>query len=463
MIEQQLGVPTMVVTRQGFTQVVANAFAGVGFSTEGPSVMEFPMMMFVPGSDLSPLNENIDKIVYGLTKWQPQVKAKGVYAAPKVTAKGTDYPEAVANLNLLFLKNSWSDALPLLPATPKSVDWILTGTDLARDKVVGNGKILPRGGIATVESLAVALAMAGGRPEYLPVVIAAVEAITNPVSDHQGWNATTCSVYPAVVVNGPVAKQIRLNSGYGLLGPHPLYPAGGSIGRAIRLILLNLGGAVPGVGTMSIFGANRHTNIVYAEDEEGIPSTWEPFSASFWGLPKGSNIVTVHQVQTAGNSSSCTTSTKELSLAHMYRWAAFLSVPHSHYWNTFAPRRIAATLLVARGTAAQLSDNGWTKKKMQEFLWTNSKMPWSVMENIGWQDKADAAKTPRGQPVPITLGPDNIAIIVAGGSQSGHSFVFHTGWGGAEATKGEIKLPAKAKWDALLAQAEKDLGPIPSA
>ncbi len=69
----------MVVTREGFSQVVANAFAGLGFPAEAPTVYEFPIEMFLPGSDLTPIKENIDKIVYGLTKWEPKIKEKGVY------------------------------------------------------------------------------------------------------------------------------------------------------------------------------------------------------------------------------------------------------------------------------------------------------------------------------------------------------------------------------------------------
>src|ERR1035437_4308323 len=95
----------MVVTRLGFTQVVGNAFAGLGFPAEGPSVYEFPMAMFDNGSDLTPINENIDKIVYGLPKWQPKTTTRGVFPPPMITVQGTDYQNAVDNMNALLLKN----------------------------------------------------------------------------------------------------------------------------------------------------------------------------------------------------------------------------------------------------------------------------------------------------------------------------------------------------------------------
>src|SRR5450759_4534416 len=126
------------------------------------------------------------------------------------------------------------------------------GTDLPRDRLLG--KLLPKGGYATVESVAVAAAMAGCRPEYLPVLIAAVEATLDPRVYHQHMQSTTGNAHPAVIVNGPVARQIRVNSGYGCLGPSSVYPAGAAIGRALRLLLMNVGGAIPGTGSMAIHG-----------------------------------------------------------------------------------------------------------------------------------------------------------------------------------------------------------------
>ena len=224
----------------GFSQVVANGFSGLGFTTEAPIVYEFPWEMFIQGSDLSPIRKNIDKVVFGLTKWQPKIKAKGVYATPMVTVKGNNYAEAVNNMEDLFVRNMWSDGLPLKPATKEQVAWILTGTDLPRDTVIGN-TVLPRGGIATVESIAVSLAMAGGRPEYLPVLIASIEAVTDPTFKFQATNSTTCSVVPAFIVDGPIARQIRLGSGYGLLSTDPQHPAGGVLGRGSETYLAELG------------------------------------------------------------------------------------------------------------------------------------------------------------------------------------------------------------------------------
>lgn len=469
---EAVGIPTMAVTRGGFSQVVGNAFAGFGFPAEGPTVYEFPIPMFFSNSDLSPINENIDKIVYGLTKWQPKITAKGVYPAKKVTVTGTDYQGAVTNMSNLFLKNMWGDGLPITPATEERVNWILTGTDLPRDTTVGaGGRILPRGGISTVEALAVCLAMAGGRPEYLPVLIAAVEAILDPACVHQSWVATTSGTFPVVIVNGPIAKQIRLGSGYGCLGPDPCHPAGGSIGHAIRFLLQDMGGAIPGIGTMSLFGANRHTNLVFAEDEDGIPKGWEPLSVER-GFPEGSNVVSHLVINSQATLTGGIRGPLGVKGSLLYCGAG-MAGPHKNreYGN---PESVPGILLVCRNTAGPIADLGWSKLDTKEFLWENSKTPFVLIEQYYATERGNGStkikeicETPgsgvvEGEPWPIAVTPDKIQIVVCGGAQSGHSHWLGRSFEPEGLVSKEIKLPAKAKWDALLKQAETDLGPIPA-
>jgi hypothetical protein len=417
----------MVVTRSGFTQVVANAFGGMGFAPEAPSIYEFPIEMFLVGSDLTPLNENIDKIVYGLTKWEPKTKAKGVYhVGEMVKITGKDYAEALTNMNLLFLKNLWGDGLPILPATVERVNWILTGTDLPRDTVVGT--VNPKGGVASVETIAVSLAMAGGRPEYLPVLIAAIEAFTQPEWKLYDVNATTQSNYPAVIVNGPIATQIRLCSGYGTMGPDPARPAVGPIGRALRLIQQNLGGAVPGIGTMGIYGAGRFTNIVLAEDEDGLPAGWKPLSVER-GFAPGTNVVTVVPVEGANNVDVESSTAEDL-----LRFVPWLKARQTFSKSKVGPNFSPGIVAIGRTMAQTLANDGYTKEKVRTVLWEASQ---------------------------ISPSAEQIIFVVAGGAQSQHGYWMQTSGKQQTVVSKEIKLPAKAKWDALLKQAEADLGPLP--
>jgi len=427
--------------------------------------------MFLAGSDLTPLKENIDSVVYGLTKWAPKVTAKGVLPPPpKLTVQGKDYQESVANMNLLFLRNMWADGLPLLPATAERVNWILTGTDLSRDTKVG--LIMPRGNTATVETFATALAMAGGRPEYLPVLLAIGEGICVPEFWTRSWNSTTNNPTPVVVVNGPIAKQLRINSNYGCLGPSPLFPAGATIGRALRLILMNVGGAIPGLGTMAIHGLSaRYTNIIFAEDEEGLPKKgWVPLNVER-GFPPGSNTITLHVVLSEVTFSSIfEASTDETGLKTLQRMAWIIRTPglHQGFGKPYNPEGTPGILLLARGTAAGFGNRGWSKDDVKKWLWEKTTLtPSEVIQygmegtTLGGGTKYPATKLPAGSPLPQCVAPKNIMIVVAGGMQSGHSFWMGTMTHTEIVQSKEIKLPATAKWDALLKQAETDLGPIP--
>lgn len=447
----------MVVTRQGFSQLVANAFGGMGFAPEAPTIYEFPIEMFLKGSDLTPLKENFDKIVYGLTKWQPKTTKKGVYyPGEKIAVQGKDLLDAVDKMNLLFLKNSWGDGLPITPATQERVDWILKGTDLPRDTVVGTGKILPRGGIATVEALAISLAMAGGRPEYLPVLIAAVDAITVPEAMHSDWNATTVSNWPAVIVSGPIAQQLRISSTYGLLGPDPTRPAGGAIGRALRLVLQNLGGALPGRGTMANFGQMRYTNSVFAEDIAGTPKTWKTLAEEL-GFKREQNIVTVLPVSSSTNVNQTRTDAKEgeeAELKYLARVASAMSSTGAQLLGENPdPKSRSGIVLFCSARAGMLASFGYTKDKVEAFLLEESKIPWEKLVKAGQTNEVGGK-----QGTALSIGKP--IILVAGGAASGHTHWMQSGKKNFPETK-EIKLP-KA-WDALLKQAEADLGPLPES
>jgi hypothetical protein len=422
------------------------------------------MKMFLPGADLSPIAQNVDKIVYALTQWAPKAGENAVVVPPRITVRGDTYEQALDKLNYVFLKNLWSDGLPILPPTDERVNRLLSGTDIPRDELLG--KLLPRGGLTTVESIAVAAAMAGCRPEYMPVLIAAVQAVLDPRVYHQHMQSTTGNAHPAVIVSGPVAKQIRLNSGYGCLGPSSVYPAGASIGRALRLLLMNVGGAIPGVGSMSIHGGPaRYTGLVFAEDEAGLPHDWLPLSVER-GFPPGTNTVTVLPTSSTTEVWEGAALNEREALQTLFSFAGCMGVPYGAYFaDTFNPRGAPGIALMARSTAQGFANLGWSKERIRTYLWEHSKLPDSewlrkVLDYFGAR-KGLFVKDHVKYPMPIALAPENIMIVVAGGEQSGHSYWLqvHGGTGGP-ASK-EIALPAI--WEKLLADAEKELGPVPAS
>jgi hypothetical protein len=157
---ESLNIPTVLFGRTDFLGVVRNAVSGLGFPPEAP-IVPFSVDMFMPGSDLSSIAARRQEFYDGLTVWRSAANfsASGEGSLIKVAAES--HEEALKKANDLLLTNLWGDGLPVWPATKARVDWILQGTDAPRDRLLG--KILPRGGVATVEACAIALAMAGGK------------------------------------------------------------------------------------------------------------------------------------------------------------------------------------------------------------------------------------------------------------------------------------------------------------
>jgi hypothetical protein len=433
----------------------------MGFDADIPMVT-FPIDMFLVGSDISPIEKTAGLFVEGLTRWRSKVTQPGLHRPPPVEAAGGSDREAVAEFNRLFLRKRWGDGLPLVPPTEDAVAWILHGTDLPPQHVLG--PFLPRGGIVTVETAAVALAMAGGRPEYLPVLLAAVDAILDPAMQHDKWQATSGSTYPAVLVNGNVGRQIRLNSGFGLLGPDPAHPAGASIGRAVRLLQQNAGGALPGSGTMALFGGMRYTNAVFAEDEAGLPEGWQPLHAETRGFPAGADAVTVYPATGGVNivrRGSGKETEEEEALASLHRIAGFLRTPNVHYLGGYE-EGTPGLLLLTRVAAKQLAALGWTKAKIRQFLWEHSRIPLDeirrtgVMRWIELEANESIAKTLQ-DPLPICRRPEQLLLAVAGGAHPTHAY-WMPGMAAAVVSR-PVVLPRR--WEALLDRAREDLGDLP--
>lgn len=451
-----LGIPTVTITREEFVSVVRNGVQGLGLA-DLPMVT-FPIDLFIPDSDLARLTSRRQELYQALISWEPETL--GADGSAMLSVEARDHADAFAKANNLFLLNRWGDGLPLWPATPERVDWILRGTELPREHLLG--KFPPRGGLATVEAVAIALAMAGGRPEYLGVLLAAVEAMLDPKANAVQLQATSAATIPVLIVNGPLARQIRLNSGFGCLGPDPQRPAGASIGRALRQLQQNLGGAHPGTGTMSPWGAMRYTNVVFAEDEEGLPAGWLPHATQRHGFAPGTNSVSFFWATGATNivrRSAKKATLEEDVLQGLHRIAGFLAAPHMHYVNGYTHGTPGAILLT-RVVANYLASTGWTQDSVRQFLWEQSRIPRAVLERTGalpWFGRSGDAlgrESVALDPWPITSKPENIILAVAGGGHPTHAF-----W--MQAMSRHVvgrPIAVLARMKDLLAEADRDLG-----
>ncbi len=435
-----------------------NAVSGLGLAPDA-AMVTFPIALFLPGSDIGPVEARRQEFYDGLTRWRPRAAVGGGGESPLVTVEAATFEDALVRANHLMLANQWGDGLPAWPATRSRVDWILQGTPLPRAHVIGT--FPPRGGVATVETCAIALAMAGGRPEYLPVLVAAVEAFVDPESGSEQLQAASGSAFPVVIVNGPIGDQIRLNSGFGCLGPDPRRPAGASIGRALRLMQQNVGGARPGIGTMANYGGLRYTNVVFAEDEASLPAGWPAHGAERHGFAPGRSSISLAFANGATNirrRGAKKETPAEDALQGMHRMADFMRVPNLAGLAGY--ERGTPGILMIPGVVAQaMAGLGWTKRSMREFFWEHSRIPAEQLRRAGghaWIE-IDAAKATRESaaldPWPITASPDNFVLIVAGGGHPTNSYWLQ---GYSPGVVGrEVRLPEA--FDRLVAEAERDL------
>ena len=157
--------------------------------------------------------------------------------------------DSFVELNELYYERGWTDGLPIIPPTEAAVAAMLRGADREPDEVVA--VLPPRQGEATVERIAINAVMAGCLPEYLPVVLAAVAAVADPALNLDSVQATTHPVAPLIIVNGPLARRLQINSGYNCFGQR--FRANPSIGRGLRLALMNVAGGLPGSGGRSTY------------------------------------------------------------------------------------------------------------------------------------------------------------------------------------------------------------------
>ena len=254
-----------------------------------------------------------------------------------------------------MLARGWSDGLPLVPPTEERVLRMLDGT--ARDPQEVVGLVPPALAAATVEKIAVNAVMAGCKPEYLPVVLAAVEAVLEEQFAMHGVLATTMFVGPVVVVNGPVRRRIGMNSKGNALGQGNR--ANAAIGRALQLVIRNIGGGRPQEVDRATLGNPGKYTYCFAEDEEG--SSWEPLAVER-GVQPGRSAVTVF----AGFGLQGIVDQKSRDPESLSRsFAGSLKAIH----NVKSAPSCDALLVVCPEHHRTFKDAGWTKARLYEELY----------------------------------------------------------------------------------------------
>ena len=264
-------------------------------------------------------------------------------------------PGALEDEAEFFFARGWTDGLPVVPPTPVRVMRMLGGTTRKPDDVVA---VVPPDLVeCTVEKVAINAVMAGCRPEYLPVVLTAVEVACTEEFNAHGLLATTWFAGPVVVVNGPIARAIGMNAAGNCLGQGNR--ANASIGRALQLVIRNVGGGRPGEVDRATLGNPGKYTFCFAEREDDSP--WEPLATERAGLAPGTSAVTLFAGSGVQGIADQLSRTPE-SLARTF--AACLR-------TNFHPKFVIASdavLVVSPEHARVFRDAGWTKARLREEL-----------------------------------------------------------------------------------------------
>ena len=309
------------------------------------------------------------------------------------------------SINRLFRDRQWSDGLPIVPPTPQRVSAMLAGTTRRPDEIVA--RIAPGFGAATVERIAINAVMAGCEPAYLPVLLAAVEAACAPEFNLQGIQATTNPVAVWLIVNGPIVDELGMNAGPNCLGQGNW--ANATLGRALRLVLQNVGRALPGEMDRATHGQPGKYLFCCAENEAQNP--WQPLHVER-GLSAGQSAVTVVGAEGTTNMNTHSRVADEIlrvAAETMKRPAGNDYRSGGEPWMIFSPEH-----------AAVLKAGGYSKYQVKQRLWEQSRIPAGMLTPVDLRHCIHTRRAEMGEITPQTLipacaSPDRLGVIVAGG------------------------------------------------
>ena len=428
-----------------------------------PSVRMAPLpsMEFYPNrasaESMIPCAEAVlDDIIDALTRpIQPSEKEAGL--RPKKTAPDTvritadSLESAYEKFYQLFMDNEWGDGLPLVPPTPYNVEQMLNATSLAPDTILGVIKA-PDGNSdianVTVKKVAINAVMAGAKPEYFPVIVAAMEGISDRGFSHHVFSSDG-SFNLFIAVSGPIAKQINMNSGTGLLGHG--WRANNTIGRAVRQCMNNIGNLRPGKLDTALTGrASSHTFYVLAENDELSP--WAP-NHTMRGYRAEDSYVTVSGIGLGGDFTGYGGGTGGAwTVDEVLGGIINRIAPNRRMFADYMPgigagafaRPFNYIFILSPDTAQELKKRGFTRQSLQDYIIDKTSVPYEELieaeilglkrrlsektEAFGGTDNIPEDRIPvywenlkPGGKIPVIVSPEHLNIFVSG-DVSGYNF-----------------------------------------
>jgi hypothetical protein len=442
---EKAGIPSVVVTTTGFTNIARAVGKAEGIT--GLRVAEYPGAVGVhPEATIEKNVETVlfDRIVDELTKPRAGDDRIGLGAtrrADEIVFTGT-----FDEIDEFFRAQSWSDELPIVPPTPERVEAFLRHTTRAPDEQIA---VLPQANLAAVPwNIAANAVMAGCRPELMPVLIAAVEAIADNTYNLNNIGSTW-GVLPFLLINGPAARRLGIENGAQLInkGANP------ALGRALGLIIRNIAGYKLSRNYMGTFGYPM--NFVVAENEDECP--WEPYHVEH-GYAQQDSTVTACGTVTWGWPPAIY-GTEQKSAAQAALEMLSLEVTKKPCLGRLVERgpngfRNMITFLLAPPIAKALAAAGYSKQDIREYVYDHARVPYRELEFLIQYGHSEAFTIPdmveRGlmpkeylvspdDLVRVLPSPDVINIVVCGDPDRNRAMVL---WGGyvSPATR-KIDLP----------------------
>lgn len=331
---------------------------------------------------------------------------------------GTNYEEVLEAFQHYVVENHLGDGLPVMPPTREAVARMLTGTSRSPQEEIG--LLAPRNGLATIEKIATNAVMAGAKPEYLPVIIAAIECVADPAFNLYHLSTSTGSPTPVIWVNGPIAEEIGMNAGMGFLGRGNR--PNSTIGRAVGLCLINIGWRLMDADPGHTGDPEGFCNFTFAENERLSP--WASFAVTGGYAPEDSTV-TVNETMSynrQGPGGGMTALTMEQSLETIAGMIKGSSSPMAKLMFAGACRyQLALNPTLAR----QLADAGFTKRSIAEWLQAKTSTAWedlSLSEQqmvkafssspmVPWMKPEDCGP---GMVLQAFADPEQLAVLVAG-------------------------------------------------
>ena len=363
------------------------------------------------------------EILTAATNWQPageMLSAKAVYPADRLEFSGN-----VQDLNKQFFEKGWSLGLPVIPPSTESVTKMLKGTSRSPEEIIG--QIPPRMGTLTVELLAVHAVMAGCKPEYMPLLIAAFEGFLTPEAGWRSALTTTASTQFLLIVNGPVIRGLGLACDEGAAGKghHPNM----TIGYAINLVAYAVGGSRPHSFDKSTLGSPGDcVSWVLGENEAKLPSDWNPLHVDRGFEPTDNTVTVMCSYPPVENIDHWSTTPQE-----QVRWWSYLISPLTNIGGPGTPLSMKHSPILALSPehAHVTASAGWSKDDFRQAIWEQARIPLSAWPS-GCTDMQQLVEiygpVNSESRIPITLAPKQFQILIAGGAgKQSHYFAHFPG------------------------------------